>query len=47
MLVLTTLLLAFVFDNIGITANALGYSTYSSAEGERGVKPVISTQIPT
>jgi hypothetical protein len=45
MLILTTLLLAFVFANAGITANALGQSS-SSSEGDSGVKPIISTSNP-
>ena len=45
MLIITTLLLAFVFANAGIFLNTMGQSC-SSAEGDSGVKPVLSTSNP-
>ena len=45
MLVLTVLL-AFVFTTAGITTNALGQSSSFSAEGDSGIKPIISTSNP-
>ena len=45
MLVLTTLLLAFVFANAGIITSAMGQST-SSVEGGSEIKPIISTSNP-